>query len=81
MSVLTPGAFPAHSAFPKWLESKEAKESVLRDVDSQLFSTRGTFTKAVGARRGLKTSTSQQVSQGSTVMEVRSLWSTICCFG
>lgn len=48
MSVLTPGAFSAHSAFPKWLESKEAKDSVLRDVDSQFFSTRGISQKLWG---------------------------------
>lgn len=74
MSVLTPGAFSAHSAFLPWLESKEAKDSVLIDGDSPFFSTKGAFTKAVGGGRCLKASISQQVSQGSsTATEVHSL--------
>lgn len=48
MSVLTPGVFSAHSAFLPWLESKEANDSVLIDVDLLFFSTKGTFTKVVG---------------------------------
>lgn len=39
MSVLTPGAFAAHLASPSGLESKEAKDSVLRDVDGLLSPT------------------------------------------
>lgn len=39
MSVLTPGAFAARSASPSGLESKEAKDSVLRDVDGLLSPT------------------------------------------
>lgn len=37
MSVLTPGVFSAHSTFPPWLESKEAQDSILIDVDSSSF--------------------------------------------
>lgn len=33
MSVLTPGAFSAHSASPPGLESEEAEDSVCGDVD------------------------------------------------
>lgn len=73
MSVLTPGAFSAHSAFLPWLKSKEANDSVLIDGDSLFFSTKGAFTKTAGGGRYLKASISQQVSQGSTATEVHSL--------
>lgn len=73
MSVLTPGVFSAHSAFLPWLESKEAKDPVLIDGDSLIFSIEGAFTKALGGGRCLKASISQQVSQGSTATEVHSL--------
>ena len=48
MSVLTPGAFSAHSASPPGLESKEAKDSVLRDADWLFLPTWGAFTKSGG---------------------------------
>lgn len=73
MSVLTPGVFSAHSAFPPWLESKEAKNSLLTDVDSLFFSTKGALTKAVEGGRCLNASISQQASQGNTVVAVHSL--------
>lgn len=38
MSVLAPGVFSAHSAVLPPLESKEAQDSVLNDVDSLSFS-------------------------------------------
>lgn len=73
MSVLTRGAFSAHSASPPGLESKEAKDSVLRDAGWLFFPTWGAFIKKWGGGRYLSTSISQQVSQGNMVTEVYSL--------
>lgn len=69
MSVLAPGVFSAHSAVLPPLESKEAQDSVLNDVDSLSFSAKGTFPKAAWGGRCLH-ALSEQVGQGNTVTEV-----------
>lgn len=47
MSVLTRGGFSVHLAFLLWLESKEAQDSVLININLRLFSNKGAFIKSV----------------------------------
>lgn len=70
MSLLTSGVFSAHLAFPSWLDSKEAQDSILIDVNSLFFVVvflphQGSYHKSSVGGRCLNASISQQVSQGN----------------